>query len=312
MEKLGSIRIQKMSLEKSFRSNNRYFKSYKQQMEHDFRIEKMDSNYLSRPNEKNKFHSFRKEQIQSVINDWEDIKSNHKKVKGKSIQKQTKEVISGLITFSKDFDLSELERQRQFDIVKGWIEKEFDYPIYVVQHNDEKSLHYHFCILNYDKKTNRPLAKQINTSKLQDKVFDYLKEHNVDYGHTRGISKTISLKEHKTIMEGKVKEQEEKVKNLETNINKLTKEKIDLKNQIEKLRELSSEYEVEIEGILKDFIDLGLSYKGKSNNELVSMFKRYLSRDTLEKANRLKEKLEKQLEKHKKNSRNKTLTPTPG
>ncbi len=310
MEKYGSIRIQKMSLNKSFISGNRYYKSYKQQMEHDFRIEKMDNNYLSRPNEKNKQYSFLGEDLQTIINQWEDIKSNHKRVKKKSIQKQTKEVISGLITFSKDFDLSELERQRQFDIVRGFIQKEFDHPIYVVQHNDEKSLHYHFSVLNYENDTNRPLAKQINTSKLQDKVFDYLKEHNVDYGHNRGISKTISMKEHKTIMEGKVAEQVEKINNLEQKNNMLHQEQINLKNQIKKLRGISSEYEVEIEGILEDFIDLGLSYKGKSNNELVGMFKRYLSSDTLDKANKLKDKLEKQLNKHERKSGNNNLSPT--
>ena len=268
MSKLyGSVRIQKHSMNKSHIRGGRngvtkYFKSYKQQMEHDFRIEKMDSNYLKRPNEKNKYHSFQSEKVGDIINQWEKIKSNHKKKKGKSIQKQTKEVISGLISFSKDFDLSEEDRIKQFEIVKQFVKEEFDYPIYCVQHNDEKALHYQFCFLNYDNKTNRPLAKQINTFDLQDKVFDYLKKYNVDYGHSRGIPKEKSNSENRSIMEGKVKELEE---------------------ENEKLKTIQEELLNNITGIVNTFIELGMTYKKKTPQELSELVKRYVSNDKIEK-----------------------------
>jgi hypothetical protein len=262
---LGSIRIVKQNFDKSFirhrGGRTKYFKSYIQQRDHDFRNEEMDIGYLERPNEKNKEHKFRNTDFGALRNEWEGIKSDFKGKHKKSMQKQTKEVINALLTFSAGFDLSPENREIQFEAVKKFVEEEFDFPIYVVQHNDERTLHYHFSFLNYDKKTNRPLAKQINTSKLQDKVFDYLKEHNADFGHTRGIPKEETGKENIPILQGKIKT--------------LEKENQKLRDNIAEMENLQSEIMASMVELVGEFYEMGMNYKGKSAEELLKLFQRH-------------------------------------
>lgn len=298
MEKYGSVRIQKMAFDKSYKKGGRYYKSYIQQMEHDLRREEMDATYLARPEEANKYHTFSGVEFGDMWNTWKECQKDHEEHRGKKIQHQTKGVINFLISFSKDFDLPELERQRQFDIVKAYFAEKYDYPVYVVQHNDEKALHYSACVINYDKQNHRPLAKQINTSKLQDEVFDYLKEHHVDYGHKRGKPKVESAAKHRTIMEGKVKELEEKITLLEEEKTEIQRQKIEVEKELEEVENLREGGLHDLKAILNDFIDLGLNYKGKDGIDLTGLFKRYLSRQDMEKAEKLQDKIEKMVKKH--------------
>jgi len=270
-QKLGSVRIMKQQLNKGIKRGGRYFKSYKQQMEHDFRIEEMDSTYLKRPEEENKIHTWRSTKVEDIENDWEDLRNEFKKKHKKSMQKQTKETINFLISFSADFDLPEEERQRQYDIVRGWFEKKFDHPIYLIQHNDEKALHYTCSILNFDNETMRPLAKQIDTSKLQDEVFDYLKAHGVDYGHTRGVKKTISLSEHRSIMEAKVKELEAEIEAVRKEKEVAVIQRNEVFKQLEEFKGQNEEMRKRLKEVLSDFIQLGLSYKGKDAKGLMKL-----------------------------------------
>jgi len=230
--KYGAVRIMKQHLNKSTKSGNRYYKSFKQQYEHDLRIETMDSTYLKRPNEQNNSTIFIN--VDDVEEEWAKCQKQHIINHNKKIQKQTKETLNFLLSFSKDFDLPEEERVKQYNIVKQYITEHYDYPVYLVQHNDEKSLHYSFSVLNFSDKTSRPISKQIDTSSLQDEVFNYLKKYNVDYGHTRGQSKTISLAKHRTIMEGKVAE---------------------LKEDNKKLIELNTQYKLDTENLKKLYED---------------------------------------------------------
>jgi len=314
--KYGSVRIVKQEISKSVKSGNKNYRSYISQYQHDFRIEKMEEGYLKRPNEENKYHKFYKcDSEKEIIDMWEHCNYLHKKEHNKKIQKQTKPTLNFLISFSKDFDLNEEDRQKQFEVVKKFIQEHYSIPLYLVQHNDEKSLHYTFSIINFDKNEKRPLGKRLDTSLLQDLVFDYLKQHNVDYGHTRGETKSITMKEHKTIMEGKVqelKEQEQKLKEeietlkfsnekLKEENKKLQEDKIELKNNIVSVHNQGLTY---LEDLLNDFIELGLNYKGKDTNSLVELFNRYLKGDKQKKLEELTLKLKKIVIKERKKSNN--------
>lgn len=264
-DKKGSVRIVRMNFNKSFirmrNGNTKYYKSYIQQMEHDFRIEVMDATYLKRPNETNKYHKFASLDLDSLLNEWDKINKKHIKHKGKAIQKQTKETINILFSFSKNFDLPEEDREKQFKVVKKFVEERFDYPLYVVQHNDEKSLHYGATILNFDNQTNRPLSKQIDTSYLQDEFFDYLKKNNVDYGHRRGDPKEITNAENRGILEGKIIE--------------LEKQNEELKADMERMKELQADIYSALVDMVMEFYEIGMNYKGKSAEELLDLFKSY-------------------------------------
>ena len=320
-DKTLSIRMVKMKTNIGTKQGGKYYKSYKQQMEHDFRIEDIEKNYLKRPNEKNKYYKFKGKNLKGVeLNDieklWENVKNYHLKNKKKKLDKQTKPTINFLLSFSKDFDLSEEDRIKQMESVKDFITKNYSLPIYLVQHNDEKALHYSFSIMNYDFKTQRPIAKQINTSQLQDNITNHLKQDNQDYGHNRGIKKNISLKEHKTIMEGKIEEENKKYEILKNQNDELILKNKELENKYENMKtkylgkieiyneELKTSVE-ELELILQDFIDLGLNYKGKNMADLFTLFTRYLKKEENQnKFEKLKTKLETMVNKAK----NKTTT----
>ena len=321
-----SIRMVKMKTNTGTKQGGKYFKSYKQQMEHDFRTEVIEANYLKRPEETNKYHKFKGKNLQGIeLNDieklWENVEKYHLKNKKKKLDKQTKPTINFLLSFSKDFDLSEEDRIKQMESVKDFITKNYSLPIYLVQHNDEKALHYSFSIMNYDFKTQRPIAKQINTSQLQDNITNHLKQNNQDYGHNRGIKKNISLKEHKTIMQGKVEEESKKLEILENQIEELILKNKKLDNQNEELILKNKKLENQndsikseqdnlkqtlfdgienLEKLSKDFVEFGIKYKGKDIDGVFALFQRYLDKDKQADINKMFNKIQKQIDNSKK------------
>lgn len=228
-----------------------------------------------------------------------------------------KPTLNFLLSFEEDFDLSEENRELQLQSVQRFIKEKYDFPLYLVQHNDEKSLHYSFSILNYDLKTMRPLAKQLDTSKLQDEIANHLKSDNMDFGHKRGDAKTISLAKHRTIMEGKTLELQNEMETLKEANESLASDKVHLTNEVEKLRddkeemdEIYSEFEkykletkTEITSIINDFTDAGLNYKGKTNISLKKLAGKYLNYDDMSKLQTLMNKLEMLTEKEIRNQK---------
>jgi len=295
-DKLLSIRIVKQKLNEKVVSGKKTYRSFISQLSHDFRFEKMDDDYLKRPNEENKYINFdilknvtNKDYVENnlsiVENFWSVCNEKHKETYKKKIHKQTKPVLNFLISFSKDFDLPLEEREKQLEYVKVYVKTRFDFPLYLVQHNDEKALHYSFSVVNFDKVNNKPISKTIDTSKLQDDIADFLKKYNVDYGHNRGVPKTISLSQHRSILEGKVKELKDNEKKLKEEITSLKGELItqnqnykDLIGQIEKV-EHNVKYGLKVyEQVIVDLTNLGINIKGKNNDGLMKLLKRYLNR----------------------------------
>ena len=282
MSKLN-IRFMKQQMTKNVYTNfgtdkQRTFRSIKNQFLHDLRFETMESGYLKRPEEKNKNEFFgimensdNENNFENVKKSWKKIEADFKKHNGKKIHRQTKQGLNFLLSFEKDFDLSEENRVAQFKSVKKYILENFDYPLYLVQHNDEKSLHYSFTVLNYSNTTHRPIAKQIDTSLLQDSIADHLKKDGQDYGHTRGVKKEISDKDHKTIMEGKVQDLEKENKALKVENDELKKEyQTTINAIINGLEDLNEQTTIE------DFLRLLTRYlKGAKKDKIENFLKKY-------------------------------------
>ena len=296
------------------------YKSFINQFLHDLRFEKMENGYLKRPEntEENKnlffdleledeiftmINSESEENLEQIPKLFNKIKKAYKKKYGRKLHKQTKPSLNFLLSFESEFDLTPENRQKQFDSVQNFINKKFDFPIYLVQHNDEKSLHYSFSVMNFDKELS-PIAKKIDTFNLQDEIADHLKEEGQEYGHTRGVSKAISFKEHKSIMESKANDAEEKLsdiknemKQLQEEIFKTKLENIELKNENEELKELSEELIEDFENILSDLEKLG---EEKDAIQFVKMFKRYLKTNSKPKLEKLVAKFQRMIIKKKK------------
>jgi len=259
-----SIRFVKQKMKTNTYQNKgskkqKVFKSFIDQFLHDMRHEKMDDKYLKRPGQKNNEVFFgdldrtnSEENLEKIPNLFKEIKGAYQKKYNRKLHKQTKPTLNFLLTFEADFDLSEDKRLEQLKSVQRFIEKHFAYPLYLVQHNDEKALHYHFSVMNFGEDL-KPISKNIDPSKLQDLIADHLKEDNQDYGHTRGESKTTTNSEHRTIMEGKILAAEEE--------NEL------LKIENEKQRILVLEYKQEIEDIVSELVNL------KNEKDLESFIK---------------------------------------
>jgi len=257
MNKKLSIRMYKQKMNTLTKSGNKTYKSFVQQLLHDFRFEEMDSTYLKRPSEKNKYIINNKlyssnekintlELQKQVQLEFDNIQLDYQRHNNKKFHKQTKPTLNFLLSFSKDFDLPEEQRKQQLESVYKFIQKRFGQVIYLVQHNDEKALHYSFTIYNYDYKTHRPIAKQIDTSKLQDQIAEHLKSEGQDYGHTRGEPKSISLAKHRTIIEGKVLEAEQKEKELQEKIKQLENQNKELQEKNDRLLKITNQYEIDI------------------------------------------------------------------
>lgn len=205
-----SIRIEKRFINKATTVGNpkskksRYYKSHREQYEHDKRSEIMENGYLKFPDKTstNIFKDFNNtggntpDEIVENSNKLVDIaKADYKEnsYRNRNMRKNWKPIINGLISFSEDFHIDdEKNRQDQFSSVENFIIERFgkDAVVYINQQNDEKSLHYSFSVLNYDFRTHKTVGKYIDTSKLQTEISEWLKKDNQNYDHVRGTKDT--------------------------------------------------------------------------------------------------------------------------
>jgi hypothetical protein len=264
----------------------------------------MSPKYLKRPTGKNKAIGFgdienmftkdgRENNFEKVNSLWENIKVEHQLHHKKRLSSQTKPTLNFLLSFEEDFDLPDKNKVEQMESVKNFIKAKYDYPVYLVQHNDEKALHYSFTIINYDKKTMRPISKQIDTRQLQDDIADWLKKDNQDYGHKRGIQKSISLAEHKSILDGKVAELENEKKILQDEIDEMKIDADKYDKYFTKCENYEGEMKTSINKMLNDYVECSNLYKGKDVAGLGRLFARKLKAGDVEDIDDLIEKVRK-------------------
>lgn len=199
------------------------------------KIEK-DLNYF-----KNKMIEEDKKFIENHNN---NLKSGEKKRRS-SIQKTTKFINSGLITFSntinKDYENNEKDFIRRLKDFKEEFEKLHNTNIINLSiHRDEKSYHIHFDFLNFDFKKNKTLLKNIGKegiSNLQDLGGKHFKDFGK--GYHRGISSNITKSKNLTVSQSHSIEQFKN--NINTLLNQSTMDLKDLNTLRDTLRHQTKE-----------------------------------------------------------------------
>lgn len=324
MDKKLSIRIRKNNFMR-VRKGGKTYKSIYEQLLHDYRKESMDKGYLRRPENKNfyltnsvmeKNNCLDIDNIKTNIHKlFDEVKEDYKKHnRNCSWQKQTIPFLTGVISFSKGFMLDEQETAEFGMVLSEFIEETFSQKISFVIHRDETSLHGHFTMFNYNFNTHKTIGRNIDTSELQDKLFKYLDERDLTYGHQRGDSKKLTKAKHLEIMEAKVVELENQEEEIKENrmILKKNEEKLDTlefenlmtseensryKEENERYKEENKSYKEigdtlmnELKNICEDIITMGEEEKGTN---ILKTAQRYFSKNQDERFNRLFEKAKK-------------------
>jgi hypothetical protein len=336
MEKLLSITINTQSFE-TIRKNqgtnkSKTYRSFKSQIQHNTRKESMDENYLIRPNEtKNNIHIELDDLDNNVNNLINKMNEDYKEYYKRKIPKNTKNFINGLITFSDSMqeDIKKFGIDVMFNTVKNYLQEEFDNVITLDLHLDETTPHFHFQVLNYDFKNHKTFSRKLEESLrdknnierrnyLQDNLQNYLQDNISNFDYSRG--KILGIKNY----HNKRKNQVEHIKKLEHQEQKylqeleqlkeenlyqkkimqeLQSDKKRLQKELNEYEELREESIKELQSIMSDFVELGLTYKNKSSIALLKLFDRYYKSKNPEKFNKLfktiKDKIDNQISKNK-------------
>jgi len=219
----------------------RKYKSAKQQLEHSLRIEKMDIGYLTNPKNQNLTSTKKGLVIDNKISDeylensFKLCQEDYKKHNNKTLDKRTKPFLTHLLSFSSGFYLDFKQSKEMLQVIKEFLNDEFGSFISIALHRDETSFHIEILSNNYDFRTHKTIGRNLDTSKLQDKIQNHLEKHNVSYGHKRGIDKKLSMEKHMEVKELK----EQTLKNLDIEIDKKIKESEEISNN---LKDIKDEY----------------------------------------------------------------------
>jgi len=209
MKKLLSIRIRNSFRNKGTKTPKKYYKSCIQQMKHDLRKEEMTNGYLKHPEKGIKIlYGHNNLNNKYLVELEKKVDTDYLKYHKQRTQKTMKKFSSGLITFSKSFN--EDHNENYDKKIKEFIKQRFKDTIYIVIHNDETTKHYHFQYLNYDFNTHKSISKNINTSKLQDELDEFLGSE-----YKRGI-KQVKPSKHLDILQSKIIEKERELERLNT------------------------------------------------------------------------------------------------
>lgn len=274
MEKKLSIKLRKVnitdgiSIGKTGTKSGKYYKSYKQQLAHDTRVEVMQDKYIKNPEKfkLNKMKIWNKDPDKLL----EAAKADFKKYRKYDLPNNTKPIVVGLLSFSEKFHLNEeADRQLLHDTVNLFLENKYGSEIllYNNQQNDETALHFSFTLLNYDFTNHKTLLQPMTVgdfSNLQDEIADHLKSHNADFGHIRGTKGTY--KEQVGIMQGKLNEAENQLEEKDDQLVELLKEVQELKEEksilTKEVDQLNSVKALELSDMTINLID---EYEGDTN-----------------------------------------------
>lgn len=261
-------------------------KSMKSEIKHDLRMNKISS-VTAPENETHIFindgednfyqHKFFMKSIQSklignyMIDKMEDIEDRHRKLLRKeynqSLNKNRNNSYNmGVLTFSESMrDFAETDLDKVLELGFKTIQemcKEVDTKLhYISFHMDEKGIpHFHFFTDNFNSKgrTINPKRNKNLGKKLQDLGNDYFDQ----LGFKRGLSKEetgarhLSIKEYQEYQDTK-------------------KENERLKEENEQLKSLESTIMFTLLEMVGHFYEMGMNYKGKSVEQLMTLFKRY-------------------------------------
>ena len=185
--------------EKTVTQSGRTYKGVNHQTAHNQRTEKMDDDYLLRPEFEhlNIFHE--EHPTSNMKNIWEDAKSDYKEHYKRGMPSNGKPYIDGLITFSATMfdDMlngGKLDREKMMEAVKGFLKEEYGKSFINAQlHTGETTPHFHFTLVNYDFDSklawSSKMRRDIKTeekNELQDRFADYMTQNVEGFDYERG------------------------------------------------------------------------------------------------------------------------------
>ena len=249
------------------RKNKTYYKSLKQQLEHDFRLEDMDEGYIENPDQEDSNIYIgggdrpREDWVEYITGRAEvnflKAQLDYKKHWGQKMHPKTNEVITGLFNYSEHFQIPDPDLV--VNALGHFLKKKFGNCLHLSFHADEhgtdKAGHFHFSLLNYDFRTHKTIGRNIDTSILQDEMIDWLKKEGLAYGHERGKASTDGKlpKRHLEVMElMKLKYQGTK-KQLDQTEEELSK----ARKEVEQLHQDSDYMRSELYQYANDLVALG-------------------------------------------------------
>lgn len=242
MEKYLSIRIRRNDFTMK-KVNNKVYKSYSQQLEHDNRTEKIESGYLQNKDKQhlNKFTNFIEDLSEENIKEkWNAAAEEYENYFHRKMPKTSKPIITGVITFSSSMIEDYKKYPNLNDKINDFLLQEFGQSnLYNVIHFDEKTPHLHFTLLNFDYQTKKTISNNINTSKLQDKLYNFLAEHFENFEYKRGRKKAETKAEHLEVREAQaleIKNSHTEIKNLKEQVNTLIEDKNALQSKYDTLK----------------------------------------------------------------------------
>lgn len=223
------------------------YKSIVQQVRHDLRLEQMNDGYLKDTSKKN-IYTYKKGLVDDIDgylkNEWEKCKSEYLEHHGRSLDKRTQPYLTHILSFSSGFFPD--DPQKLHNVVKEFVKEYFGDFISIASHLDETSLHIHIITKNFDERTKKTIGRNIDTSNLQDLIEKWLIKNNVDYGHRRGISKTLTRTKHHEVLESR-----------KIALNKLQKE-------IETKQQINDDLNNTIDFIKQEYNNLVMQYQSLS------------------------------------------------
>lgn len=274
---------------------DKYYKSYTQQRDHDLRTELMQDGYLSRSENigQNINTNFQEIEEKNVKHFWLIARDDYLDRWGRGLPKNTKPIISGLISFSPDMveDIHTYGKELLNKKVNQFLTDKFGKScIYNSLQMEEGTPHFQWTMINYDFKTHRTISNTIDTSILQTEIANFLKKEIEGFDYVRGIPKEISHAEHMEVRQSQqiaMKKQEIHITEKEVQIQQLKNAEIDHQRKIKNLEEQSFSINKNIEeskkeiqelqdrltSIIEDIIELGEEQKGKT---MLSTMKKYV------------------------------------
>jgi hypothetical protein len=269
-QKLLSIRIRTMG-DKPKKAGKKYYKSLNQAIAHCDRSEKMDANYLIRP-ELQHLNIVNYQNPEGMV---EEVLQEHQDFYKRKLPKNWKPYIDGLITFSDTMfdDLKKYGREKMNEVAHDFLKSEFgDNLIGMALHVDETTPHFHFHAINYNTKEHKAysafMEKEIKenngSNPLQDRLADYFKANIDDFEYVRGQAMSIKDYHNKRKFQHDHIEQQAKVIDAQNNkideqletIKRLESEKDDAIAKKKEFRQMALSTELKLKKLKEDYAEV--------------------------------------------------------
>jgi len=190
-----------------------------------------------------------------------NLERTHKEKTGRSRRKDSALIWEGIITFSHDADLTDIEAfdQAAIKLLDQIAERHgFNNPLWLVRHEDESRPHYHFAFTNAHADTAKPVRMSpYDMRQLQDlagQCFEHL-------SLTRGKSKKQRIADNEPAHKWINRSVKQLHNDLPTEIKELETERKTIEQQIDKLKEKERKNHELLERTLKKIKEASIEDK---------------------------------------------------